>query len=248
MLTVLAILTVLLANMLTITMAPHGIVAIRAASGLGNGMLIWLLVNLLARSQAPTRLLAIFVTANTSLVFILSMALTTYAIPQFGAMAGYGLLMVLDVLLLLIVPFLPREFAALQVGEAGRRVPPTGVLALGAVMLHLTGAMAFWVYSIQIGIQSGIPAATMQIIVGAATGVQIVAGLLAIALASKLTGVQAVLGTVAIALISLGATAAGGGVALWSLSLFVFAFSWTFGPAFHIALLIQADPSRRAAV
>ena len=73
-----AIFAVLVANLTTILLPAPGIIAARAISGVGNGILLWVLVGMMTRAAVPTRLFAIFVTAQTSLGFLLSLFLATF--------------------------------------------------------------------------------------------------------------------------------------------------------------------------
>jgi len=238
----LAILAALAANLLTIMLDAPGIIVARGLSGIGNGLLLWVLVGMMTRSAIPARLFAIYVTAQTSFCFLLSLAFASVVIPRFGVLAGYGVLLAL-------LRVVPGAYADLEAGEGGVGLPPVrGVLALGAVILQLAGVMAFWVYSLPLGAQAGVAPGPMRMTIGAANGAQIVAGLAAIALAARVTGRQAVTITAAASIAAMAMTASGGAIAVWLPALLLFAFCWMFAPAFHIPFLIAADPSRRAAM
>lgn len=245
--TALSLLAVIVANLMTITLpAPMTPVA-RGLAGLGNGVLLWLFLSMLARAAVPTRLYATFFVVNASLVFLLSTALGTFVINRFGAASGYMILAGLYVALLLAARLVPHEYAQLDNGETSIP-PPMGLLGLLGVTLYLAGVMGFWVYSVQIGAQAGIPVHSMQMIVAAATGVQILAGLGAIALATRLTGIQVVVFTASVGLAAMLVTMASASIIIWAGAVLAFAFCWMFGPPFHVAFLITSDPSRRAAI
>jgi fucose permease len=108
--------------------------------------------------------------------------------------------------------------------------------------------MAFWVYSLPLGIQSGVGSGSIRMIVSAANGAQIIAGFAAIALAGRVSGFHAVIATAIASATAMLVTIMGGSVALWLPALLVFAFCWMFAPPFHIAFLITADSSGRAAM
>ena len=244
----LAILAALVANVLTIVLPAPGIIAARGLGGIGNGVLLWVLVGMMTRSAIPARLFAIYVTAQASLGFVLSLAFASVVLPRYGVLAGYGVLIALNLALLAIVRAVPDRYAALEQGGGGAGMPPPrGLLALAAVVLQLAGVMAFWVYSIPLGLQAGLTAGAMRMMIGAANGAQIVAGLAAIGLAARLGGRSAVVLAAVASIAALLLTAAGGG-APWLPAMLVFAFCWMFAPPFHIAFLIAADPSRRAAM
>lgn len=243
-----SLLAVLAANLLTILLPSPGIIAVRGVSGVGNGLLLWVLVGMLARSAVPARLYAIYVTANAALVFLLSAILGGFAIRQYGALAGYVILIAIYGVLLLAVRRVPARYANLGERQMATLPPPAGFLALAGVVLFLAGIMAFWIYAVPLGIQTGIAADTMQLMISAATGVQIVAGLTAVALAGRVTGMQAMLTTAFLALLAVGATLVSDRGSVWLSAMMLFSFCWMFAPAFHIPFLNLADPSRRAAI
>jgi DHA1 family inner membrane transport protein len=246
---ILAIAAVMSANLLTVALPAGGIIAARGLSGLGNGLLLWILVGMMTRSAVPARLFAIFVTAQASLGFLLSLVLASFAIARFGVVSGYVALIALNALLIPIIRFMPTEYADLgeDGGKAGQP-PPWGLLALGAIVVLLAGTMAFWVYSVPLGVQAGIAPASIRMIVGIANGGQILAGLAAIAMARRLTGLQAVTITTLAGIAAMLATMIDGSILIWLPAVFVFAFCWMFGPPFHIPFLLAVDPTRRTAM
>ncbi len=244
-----AILTVLVANLMTVSLPQAGIVAARGLSGVGNGVLVWILVGMLARSTNPTRLFAIFVTSNATMVFFLSLAFTKVAIPHFGPLAGYIILVVIYCVLLPCVRFLPNEYTDGKSEGTGAVIPPTwGIVALAAVVLQMAGIMACWVYAVPMGEQAGLSVDSMQAIINMATGIQILAGPAAIIMAARLSGIQTVMMTASVALLATLGVTFSSGFSVWSTALVVIAFCWLFGNPFHISFLIAADPSRRAAI
>jgi DHA1 family inner membrane transport protein len=244
-----AILAVLAANATTAVVPGAWIIAARCLSGLGNGVLLWLLVGMLARSAAPTRLFAIYITANASLVFLLTLLLGSSLLNSLGVTGGYVALIGLYLPLLLVVHLIPGGYTDLGGGEAaGGSIPWLGLAALAAVVLYLAGVMGFWIYSVPLGNQVGISTPSMQSMLSAATGVQIVAGFLAVALAARISGLQAVTITSATGIVALLAMTMSGSASVWLPCLLVFSFCWMFGPPFHIAFLNTADPSRRSAM
>lgn len=244
-----AVLSVMAANMMTMLMPAPWIIGARCLSGLGNAVLLWVLVGMLARCTAPTRLFAIYVTASTTLTFLLSLVLTASSVMSFGKMAGYGILICIYLPLFLVIRCIPRSYANIGGSDVRSGLPPRfGLVALSAVVLYPAGVMAFWIYSVPLGVQMGIANPSMQRIVSAATGVQIVGGLVAVAVASRVTGIQAVAVTATVGIASIFATMIDASVAVWLPALLAFSFCWMFGPPFHVAFLNAADPSRRSAM
>ena len=243
-----AIVAVLAANLITLVVPPDVIVLARGLSGAGNGILLWIFISMAARSELPARLFAGFLTANATVVFLLSLLLGTFAISRFGATAGYAILICVYLLLLGTVRFLPDDFMDLDTSGGAARPPIAGLVALCAVGLFLAGITAFWIFAVALGTQAGISTRSMQLIISIATGVQIVAGLAGIALASKVTGMQALVGATLICVAAVAATIVSDNVWIWGAATIAISFCWMFAPSFNIGFLDLADPSRRAAI
>lgn len=248
LITTLALLAVMVANVMTITLPAFAIIPVRALAGLGNGLLVWAFLSLAARSSNPTPLYATLFVVNASAVFLLSMVLGTFALKLLGPLSGYMILTGIYALLLLVVRLVPNEHD--QLPDAGQTTlpPRKGVLALCGVALFLAGVMAFWVYAIPLGTQAGINTQSMQLVIAISTGVQIAGGLSAIALATKLTGFQVVMITTLAGSVAIFTTMVSVSLFAWVPALLIFSFCWTFGAPFHAAFLIMSDPTRRGAV
>lgn len=246
---VLALLAVMAANVMTIAMPPPGIIAARGLSGLGNGILFWVFVGMLARSELPTRLFGTYYSANAALVFLTSVFLASSAAGRSASLLGYGFLITLYVPLLLAIRFAPNDYADIRQDNGGLALPPLwGFSALAAVILFLAGVMSFWIYSVPLGHQAGIATQSMKAIVGAGTGVQILGGLAAISLATRLSGTGVVIFTAGGGLLAVMATLTSSDMLVWASAVSILAFCWMFGLPFHIAFLNDADPTRRASM
>ncbi|WP_327751875.1 hypothetical protein VVT58_01450 [Sphingobium sp. SJ10-10] len=243
-----ALAVVFTANSLTIMLGGAGIQILRGFCGLGNSVLLWLFLSMLARSDTPTRLYAAFFLTSASLIFLLSMSLSAFALDRFGPNAGYIAFLIIEIILLFVVRLAPDRYAEIQ-SARGAAVPPVrGLLGLFSITLYLTGVTAFWLYSVPLGSEVGIPVRSMQMIVSAATGVQIVAGLAAMTLAAKLKASHVVVFTAIGGLAAALTTMTSGNIFIWAPAILIFAFCWMFAPPFHVAFLISVDPSRRAAL
>ena len=252
LITSIAALGLLVANSATAFASGAAILLLRGLNGAASGVLLWLLVGLLTRAAAPARLFAIYVTCQAIGAFVLSSVFTTLVVPRFGVSGGYGLIAALSAVLLPLVWGIPAAYAPIRAPEAGRSSTqwPTGRGAVGllAVVLYLAGVMSFWVYFAPLAAQLGHDQASIGRTISLAIGVQILGGLAASILATRLRGAQAnLISAIASALAVLVALNAGGAVLLLAASA-AFAFFWMFAPPFHLPLLIEFDPSHRSAM
>ncbi|WP_156678259.1 hypothetical protein [Sphingomonas profundi] len=242
-------LVVAAANAVSVVADATGVIAARGVNGFASGILLWLLVGMVTRVAAPGRLFAIYVTLQATAGFLLSTLYAAYVVPRFGVSASYGVLAALGLLLLAPVAMIPRAYAPNPAAESGGQWPtPGGAIGLLAVACYLAGIMAVWVYLVPLGGELGRDAATVGYAISAAIGVQIIGGLAATALATRLTGVQAnvagAVGCVAALALLLG----GDSDATFFAGAGLFAFFWMFVPPFHLPLLMGFDPTHRSAM
>lgn len=236
------------ANAASIVASAGGIIAARGANGFAGGVLLWILIGLLTRAKAPARLFAIYVTIQAALAFLLSSLYSSWLVPSFGVAGSYGVLSALSLALLLAVMVIPPAYDPLP--SAGNTRAPTanGWVGLLAVFTYLAGILVLWVYFVPLGRELGRSDATVGLAISAAIGVQILGGLAATVLASKVGGVQANLAG------CIGAGAAillllyGGSDITFYLAAAVFCFFWMFVPPFHMPLLMGFDPTHRSAM
>ncbi|RVU05706.1 hypothetical protein EOE18_06850 [Novosphingobium umbonatum] len=246
----LALLTTFAACAFTLLAQGDAIVCARGLNGAANGILLWLLVGLMTRARHPAQIFAFYITGQSVAAFALSTTLADKVLPQYGANAGYLVLLGLNILLLFgAAPFAPKAFASMEQGASRMAMPPLwGWLALLGVGAQIAAIMAFWVYAVPLATHAGFTAGQGNHMVSLASSGLIVAGLAACLTASRLGPVPAILATSAASIAALLITASQSDSTAWTAALFLFAFAWTYAPPFHITLLLKADPSGRAAM
>ncbi len=236
-------------DLITPGVGGGALLAVRAASGLAEGVLIWIAIGLIVRSAEPVRWSAIYLLAQTLAQLGLATLLGLYVIPRFASRGGFTGLGLVTLLGLAALPWLPRRYDAVEAApETGGLPPPRGLLALAGVLFYLGFVVAVWVYVEPLGIQRGIAPDTLAVVTPLALGMQVVGAGMATLLAGRLPAAKVV---AVVAAVNLGVLAAMG--VSTSATAFVaaaagFGFLWLFAMPFQIPLVIAADPSRRAAV
>jgi len=142
-----AILAAVAANAATGFLSGFAVVLLRAVNGAASGVLLWILVGFTARAMAPGRVFAIYVTAQASVAFAMSILLSQWIVPALGAAGGYALLTLADAALLMALsscrgstlrprpatPAAPRPWLALSPCSAAacswRRSWPSGSMS-----------------------------------------------------------------------------------------------------------------------
>lgn len=223
--------------------------ALRALAGLPEGVLLWITIGMIARTQTPERWAGVFFTVSTLSQFAVAAVLTAVVIPHLHASGGFvlgGLL----VLAFTPVALLGQDrYAALPDGtEPGGWPPRRGRVALLGTVFYAAAGGAVSIYIIPLAHQAGLTAAVAGAAVTASLAVQVLGSALATAVAGRVRYFPVFL--VAI-LTTLGC---------WAVYLFwppawlfvgaamVTGFVGLFATPFLVPMTIEADPSRRAAV
>lgn len=224
---------------------------IRGITGLLEGGLIAIAVELIARSATPGRHGGWFVIGQTLAQSILAAILALLVVPKLGSAGGFQLLALASLVPLLAVPMLRNDYGHLPKplgtanGPTGWTKPTLALLVIFALYLFIG---AIWAFLEPIGGQYGIDAATVGIIVSVSLLVQVFGAMSATFLEPYLR-FPLVIGSAAIVavLISLGFASGPSAPLFWTLSLAT-GFIWLFVVPWQIAMAVEADPGRRTAL
>ena len=226
-----------------------GVMAVRAVCGVPEGLMLWLTIGMIARTETPERWAGVLFTALTASQLAVSAVFATVVIPHFGASGGfaaYGLMTLIGVPVAL---GLPSRYVALtqQSGETGAP-PPRGWIALLGTLIYVSAASAVAIYLVPLCVEAGLPPGVARLATSFSLAAQVAGGALATAAAGRINyftvfvigmlvafGVYGVYGSTVPAWLFIAATALSG-------------LSAIFVTPFLVPMTIEADPSRRAAV
>jgi MFS transporter, DHA1 family, inner membrane transport protein len=241
-----ALLVTGLCDVMTPYLGAGGIFAARIVAGFGEGVLIWIAIGLIVRSDHPERWSGIYLMLQTLAQFAVASALGMAASDSFGGFTALGAISVCG---LLALRWLPSAYPPLSAGDAeGGRPSARGLFALIGVVLYLAYIVAVWVYVEPLGLQLGIPPAAVHLVAPLSLAMQVLgagaATLLAPRLPARLTIV--LVGVANLGLLSL--IAAPPTATLFIAATAAFGFLWLFVMPFQVPVIIAADPTRNAAV
>ncbi len=247
-------------NVATCHASGVSVFAIRAAAGVPEGLLLWVTVGMIARSRTPERWAAVFFTARVISELATALAFAFAIIPKAGADGAFATMGLISLLGLPIALFLPSRYGPLpqgagpeegvesKAGGQGGAPPLRGLIALLATVIYVSANGAVAVYLQPLAHRAGLSADVARTAVWASLAAQILGGALATAMAGRVRYlpvfaavtaaflvVWAVFGMHPSPLVFIGADAVAGAVAL------------LVGP-FLVPMIIEADPSRRAAM
>jgi hypothetical protein len=214
-----------------------------------QGLLLWIAMGVIARAPVPARLMAYSEIAITLLKLLVSSMLAAVLLPRWGIDAGFAISAFVVAIGFWAAMVVPDEVIAASSDrkQAAAALPSAGWIALAVVLLIWTGTMSIMSYLLPLASASGLsPGAAHGSFVAALIG-QITGGLFAAATSKRLSY------SIALAvggLIAASALAAflfhTGTLQFWAASA-AFGFTFAFSAPFLMPMLIQADPSKRAA-
>lgn len=244
-----ALLALALADYSTLHASGASVMVARAIAGVPEGVLLWIMTSMIARTQTPERWAGIFFTVSTATQFAIAFVFARNVLPQYGADGGFAGLALLSLFGLVFVIWIPRSFAPLPKpeGESGAP-PPRGWFALLATLVYISATSTVGIYLQPLAHEAGLSADVARTSVWVSLAAQIVGGLAATTLAGHVryftAFVAATITFLAVWAVFLlhppgwafiVANAAGGLMGL-------------FMAPFLVPMTIEADPSRRAAV
>lgn len=250
LLTILCGLTMAALNLASIMVDGWSVVAIRGLNGIPSGALIWLMTAMIVRSSRPDRWAAIYLTVQTLAQAVIVFALGALVAGPAGVSAGFAVLATIGVATALSGLLVPAALSTLPTSpdEPKGRPSGRGLLALAAAFAFNAGILAVWIYVEPLSRQAGHPAGTAGLALALSLGAQVLGGLVATLIAGRVPTAPVLV----VSLIGMAAAmvvlAALPGVAVFLSVSAMFGFLWMFASPFFTPLVIDADPTRRAAM
>lgn len=244
-----ATIALVLCDLATTQLSGTGVVIARALAGMPEGVLLWITISMIARSQMPERLAGIFIATATAMQFVLAVIFTAYVLPVFGSNGGFVGLAVATLPALAIGLFVPKGYAPLVKPEGETTSPPLrGWAALAATVVFTAAYPAVAVYLQPLAHEAGLDAGVARLALTVTLLTQVIGGSVAAALGGRVHYMVvfclgtitfllcwAVMGMTVPAMVFIAANA-------------VLGFAYLIMVPFLVPMLIEADPSRRAAV
>jgi len=235
-------------DLLSLTASGWQVLAVRGLAGLSEGVLLWITVGMIARSETPDRWAGVFFTAMVSGQLALALAYV-FVIPHFGANGGFVVLALAALLGIPATFYAPHGYAPLVQDENLSGAPPLrGWIALLATLVFTAPAGAVGVYLLPIALQQGLSADLARNALWVSLVGQVMGGSIATVLGGRvhwfgvfcfatalLIGAWLVMISGPSALVFALANGLAGLVAVM------------IGP-FLVPMLIEADPTRRTAM
>lgn len=243
-------LLLVMANIATIYVSGSMILAVRALSGIGCGIFLWIVVGLFVRSLNPARWVGIYVVLVSLVAMVLSQLFASFLVPKFGINGGFSALAAMCALSALGSLLLPAAFSTIeQSGPKGSPVPPLpGILALLNQFFYVAALLAVWVYVGTMSLQNGNDPKLTETAFTVAFGCQIAGGLAASALAGRISSFLIIVISGCISIFLAVAIAGGASGAFYLAAVALFGGLWMFAAANLVPFAVVADKTLKAAM
>lgn len=226
------------------------VIAMRGAAGGFAGLMLWAAISTITRAERPERLSGVFVTVQTLAQLVLAAVLPATVVPWFGINGALEALGVISLLTAVAALAGANSYSPLPKAEKdGGGIGLRPLLGLAACFLFMAFIVALWVYLEPLAELSGMSAKQAGLAVAVALGMQVAGGAAATLAARRWRRPGIVL--LAVGALNAGILAILFGApqaALFMGAVAVFGFLWLFALPFQTLLLIQLDPTRRAAM
>jgi len=236
-------------NFASLPLDNGALIGMRALAGMPEGIMLWITVGMIARSEVPERWAGVFFTAMVSGQLLLAFLFAVYVIPHFGSGGGFVTLAIAGLLGAVAAYHLPKRYAHLQPGQSIEGAPPArGLAALAATLVFTAPAAAVAVYLQPLAHQANLSADVARMTLWISLAAQVAGGSIATMIAGRVRYLP-IFTFCAASLLLVWATMEFHPPA-W---LFIAANAWgglvtvLYGP-FLVPMTIEADPSRRAAM
>lgn len=236
-------------DLATLKAGGEAVTLIRAAAGVPSGLLVWLTISLITRSPRPEQWSGLYLTVQTLAQFLLSLALTALVVSKYGANGGFVVLAAISALAGLAALACPDRYAPLAHADAPGGLPSArGGVSLAACFLFLAAVIAVWVYAEPLSHQAGHGPQIFGYAVSISLICQVAGGAAATVLASRLPWFWTLLACTVVDLALLALFASLPGPTTFLILSGAFGFTWLFMLPFLVPMVIEADPTRRAAM
>ena len=242
--------SLLLAAASAATVGAQGaaLMAVRTLAGGPEGVLLWIVVGLIARSPTPERRAGLLFTAMAGSQLLCAVVLALAVLPRFGADGGYALMSGLSAAGALAALLLPDSYSALPAEAEGGAPPLKGWIALLAIFVLQAAIAGAGMYIVPLALQAGLNDGVAQTAISCALAFEVLGAGVATAISGRTGFMGVIVSSLFVLMGSLVIYAVNGPGWLFVAASASVGFCALLIMPFVVPLTIRVDPSRRAAV
>ena len=236
------------ADVATVGAQGARLMALRTLAGGPEGVLLWIVVGLIARSPTPERRAGLLFTAMAGSQLLCAVVLSLAVLPRFGADGGYRLMGVLSAAGVLAALRLPDGFSALPAEAEGGAPPLRGWIALLAVFALQAAIAGAGMYIVPLALQAGLGDGVAQTAISCALAFEVMGAGVATAISGRAGFMGVIVSSLLVLMASLVVYALRASGGLFVAASASIGFCALLVMPFVVPLTIRVDPTRRAAV
>jgi hypothetical protein len=223
----------------------------RAVAGISEGIMIWIPIGMITRSTSPERWAGIFLAVQTLAQFLYSEILPVSVMVRFGANGGFYALAGTGLISAFIAFLMPTSFDDFHDDAKGTSSGPLtsrAIVALASVFFFMASFTGFWSYLEPISAQAHHDAYVYNTAASLALLAQVIGAGVASMIAGRIAFFAVMLLSTIVDLGIFGMVSTMPSATVFVGAVGVFGFLWLFQMPFQVPMVIEADPSRRAAI
>lgn len=235
-------------DLATLGASGPGVLLVRALAGVPEGIMLWVAIGLISRTQTPERWAAVLFTGMGLTQLGAAAVLSGLVLPRYGANGGYVVVACAVALGIFAALLVPRAFGAVPglAANASGAPPPRGWIALFGTLSLAASLTAVSVYVVPLAHQAGLGAAVGGSSISVGLACQILGGVLATVLAGRVRYILVFWGCGAALLTTWTVYAVHAPAWLFITMTGVAGLCAMLAGPFLLPMTIEADPSRRA--
>lgn len=238
------------ADLLTLRASGVSVLAVRAAAGVPEGLLLWITIGFIARTGTPERWAAVLFVGMSASQLAFAAGLSAFVLPRYGANGGYLAAALACVVGLAFAAVAPSRLGPMPGGDerpAGMP-PPLGWLALAATLAMTASLSCVAVYVVPLAAQAGLGVGVGRTAISISLGCQILGAAIATAIAGHVRYLT-IFWLAGLVFFATWAAYAIHAPAWLFIGLSGLAgFAGTLAGPFLVPMTIDVDPSRRTAL
>lgn len=224
-----------------------GLLACRALTGIGKGLLVAALFSIAGQTVRPTKTFALLNGAYAAVSAAAFLA-APYFVARFGPRGIFALMTCLALVGVAFLPGLPRgAVPALSRARLTLRIPPAGLAVIAAFFFFWTAHEMVWTFAERLGVRIGLDLPAIGQVLAASALAAVAGPVLAHILELRHGVLRPLVAAIVIVALSAWAIAQTHSAALFIVAVLVLSILTLFATPYFQGLLATADPSGRLA-
>ncbi|KQS46990.1 MULTISPECIES: MFS transporter [unclassified Sphingomonas] len=248
MLALASVVAIIVLDVATASATGGTVILLRALAGAPSGMLVGIVTAMIVRSAQPARQAGMYLTIQTVAQLACAALISGLVAQHHGAATGFFAIAALGLPVAIVAMGTPVRLAPFA-ANLGMGLPDIrGWLALAAAFCFFAGILGIWIYIEPLAHQAGLSSGTGGLAVVLALAGQVAGGVLGAATVQRWPCRFVLIGATAALIVAAAIFATLPGQTAFLATAIGFGMLWAFASPYFTRLLIDVDPTHRAAM